>query len=721
MDHWWRRLKQTLLTRRGDGTSRRPVTTVRVFTAAIFTAAIFAAPPTGALQSTQNPPPATPQQQPVFRGGTNLVTVDVYPQKDGTVAEGLTANDFQVFEDGKPQKIEAFDFVRIEPGLTASNRRDPNTQEEGNRLASDPRNRVFVLYLDVYNVSVAGSHRARGPVVELLNRILAPNDLFGIMTPMMRPRDLILGRQTLVVDDQLTRLWPWGLSDQIRRDPEEQALERCYGTDSRGRDLMVSDGAAQRKLSDILIARYREDATLTSLEQLMAYLGSIREARKSVIILTNGWLLYGPNPALLNDVAGAVMPAGPGSLLAARRMGVRLDSCASLAQPLVNLDDQQRMRDLVDRANRNNVTFYPVSPDGLQAFDTPINQPVRPNPNPPIGAAATIVGQEMNRRRDRSSSARDLAKNTDGLAIVDTNDLAGGLRRIVNDVSAYYVLGYYSTNTKMDGTYRHISVKVSRPGLNVRARRGYFAPGADERAAAAAPAPAGPSPVDEALDGLARLRPDTDVYAYGTTSADSLTIAAEVSDRLLETGTWKGGDVRVTASNHQGDLVGTADGRISPDLRGVLLHLPLPAGATGPWEVHVVVRTGGEALEGAAAIARAAGPLLGEPLVYRGTPAARSPLRPVADFEFRRQERVHVEWPILTPLDSRQVRLLNRSGQPLPLNATVTERPAEAGGRSVLAADVNLAPLAPGDYLIEVTAGAGSQTARRLLAFRLIQ
>src|SRR5437762_3373502 len=87
-------------------------------------------------------------QRPVFRAGAVLVTVDAYPQKDGKIVEGLTRDDFEILEDGKPQKVDAFDFVRVEPALTESARRDPNTVGEANTLAADPRNRVFVAYLD---------------------------------------------------------------------------------------------------------------------------------------------------------------------------------------------------------------------------------------------------------------------------------------------------------------------------------------------------------------------------------------------------------------------------------------------------------------------------------------------------------------------------------------------------------------------------------------------
>ena len=68
---------------------------------------------------------------------TTLVQVDVYPTKDGKIVEGLTTADFEVFEDGKPQAVDGFEFVRIEPNTPDALRRDPNTQEEGN-VSSPP-------------------------------------------------------------------------------------------------------------------------------------------------------------------------------------------------------------------------------------------------------------------------------------------------------------------------------------------------------------------------------------------------------------------------------------------------------------------------------------------------------------------------------------------------------------------------------------------------------
>ena len=114
------------------------------------------------------------------------------------------------------------------------------------------------------------------------------------------------------------------------------------------------------------------------------------------------------------------------------------------------------------------------------------------------GAAAADASRRRSIRRmlrGRINSLRTLAEATDGLAIVNSNDLAGGLKRVVDDLSSYYLLGYYSTG-KLDGKFHPITVRVKRPGVQVRARRGYLAAtpataaaaGTRARPAAAAPA-----------------------------------------------------------------------------------------------------------------------------------------------------------------------------------------------------------------------------------------
>ena len=76
----------------------------------------------------------------------------------------------------------------------------------------------------------------------------------------------------------------------------------------------------------------------------------------------------------------------------------------------------------------------------------------------------------------RQGGLRELAVNTDGAVVLNTNDVKGGVARMMADVGSYYLMQYYSTNPKLDGRFRSITVRVKRPGVLVRARPGYLAP-----------------------------------------------------------------------------------------------------------------------------------------------------------------------------------------------------------------------------------------------------
>src|SRR5713101_9576235 len=88
-----------------------------------------------------------------------------------------------------------------------------------------------------------------------------------------------------------------------------------------------------------------------------------------------------------------------------------------------------------------------------------------------------VISAELDRQYLNSTmdTLRLLSEQTDGRAIVNRNDLATGMTQIVRDTSAYYLLGYNSTQAPADGKFHEIKVQVKRPGVQVRARKGYWA------------------------------------------------------------------------------------------------------------------------------------------------------------------------------------------------------------------------------------------------------
>ncbi len=647
-------------------------------------------------------------QRPVFRAGATFVSVDVYPRRNGKVVDGLTASDFEVLEDGKPQKVESFEFIRISPITPDAERRDPNTAADGNRQAADPHNRVFVVYLDLFHVTIEGSHHSRQAVLPFLMRAIGPTDLFGVMTPEVPINQLTFARRTETLEAELVKYWPWGERSEVLvqpRNPHEQRVHACGG--------------------DPLLIAYREDLTMTHLEALAARLGSLRDERKNILFISEGWVPWrGPAITTTSSSRPSIptVGVGPGGKLGiGANMSGYTDrsACEGEMNRLSSIDHEQRFRSLTTQARQANVAFYPVDVGGLRSGQLPASVRIKE------GEDFAAVSEKY--RRDtmaRLELLRTLAETTDGTAIVDTNDLPGAVRKVADDLSAYYLLGYYSTNSAADGRFRRIDVKVKTPSTDVSARRGYMAPTAEARRAeeAAASRPvSGPSPLDNEIARLGRIRAEAQLYTAAATSASAVDLVVEIAGRELEGGRWKdGGAVSVVVSPLDGNATAASvDARIDPAARSVLVKIPLAKANASGWRVRTRVTGGGGQLEDNIEVAASPASLIGAPTVFRSTPSPRAPLRPAADDQFRRNERVHVEWPLARPLDERTARLLSRRGELLPVPVTITER--ADGDRTVLAADVLLAALAEGDYVIEIAAAQGAEKVQRLLAFRVVR
>jgi VWFA-related protein len=633
--------------------------------------------------------PQAESQRPTFRSGAHYVRVDVYPTRDGKPVTGLTAADFELLEDGKPQVIEAVEFIDHPAWTPSGERRDPNSQRDGFELARDPKYRVFVLYLDAYHVDFGGSHRVRVPLGELLNRMLGPQDLFGMLTPAQSPKDLLLGQQTLSIEEQLEKLPMWGIAGRLEPQPGEVELEYMFPRDGK-----------------YLVALRRIDKVYSDLEGLIDTLGRLRDERKNIIFFSDTL----PSPpaqfsSMASDPGGSgrppaigVNPTGGltlGSTNAGEPDRLRLDAERSR---LLSIDFDRRFRDILQLSRQANVSFYTVRPGGLD------------------------MGSSL--LRQGTSNLQVLAEQTDGIAVLASNDLRAGLTRVADDLSSHYVLGYYTSNTRWDGRTRKITVKTKPGGQTLRSRREYRAPTEDEMTAirnlraTAAAAPAAPSAGDTALAALSRMRPAARVQAYGTVSGPDMQIVAEISATEIEEGRWKqGAQVDVSLTSKQGGTL-TASGRIEPGARGTIVRVPVGTDA-GPWQAQIKVRGESSIPEAdTVGVERYAGPLLGRPTAYRAASAAAAAFRPLAAFHFRRTERVRLDWPTLKPLETHSARLLDRTGKPLAVPVTLTLR--EQDGQPVLSGMLNLAPLSIGDYLIELNAtGSGGVSEQQIIAIRV--
>jgi hypothetical protein len=219
------------------------------------------------------------------------------------------------------------------------------------------------------------------------------------------------------------------------------------------------------------------------------------------------------------------------------------------------------------------------------------------------------------------------------------------------------------------------------------------------------------SPREAALTILERAsRP---VVPYVAVAGKRLTVVAELSAASIQAGRWKdGADVSVAAVGANGEPLAVAKARIGGGTYSVAI--PLTVAGAWPSRVTIAVRGGGEPpADDWVKLEPPSATLVGEPTAYRSS--SRTAPRPVAGFEFARNERLRAEWPILAPLDRREVRLLDRGGRPLPVELPLSEDSA----RKAVVVDMSLSGITRGDYLIELTAGSGATIEHRLLAIRV--
>lgn len=661
-------------------------------------------------------------QPPTFRAGANYVRVDVYPTMNGAPIADLRQDEFELLDNGIPQKIDQFERVQIRAAGPQDTRIEPNTVAESREMAQDARARVFVVFLDTYHVEIGGSHDIRAPLIKALDQIIGPDDLVGVMTPEMAASDVTFARKTTTIAGFLTRYWYWGERDRmIPVDPREQDYGICYGI---GRQ-QCADGSTSDDsgVADAMIQRRHENLTLRALESLVGYLRGIREERKAILAITDGWLLYRPDQALARPL-GCQVPGPPplgvdprGGKISMKAPPGQVETtqhdCDSDRLQLANMDDDLEFRRLMDEANRANASFYPIDPRGLPVFDTPI-VPTSVTGAPPM-VPPSIDAHMLQARLD---SLRTLAVATDGLAILNSNDFDKGFKRVVDDLTSYYLLGYY-TSAPLDGKFHRITVRVKRPGVKVRARRGYLALTPAEAARADAPPPSAAEmkaaaeahAIDSVVAPLAGYGRELPLRLQTVTTATKIWVDGELGASEAR-GDWRnGGTVDVLLTNASGETIGS--GHATVVAGGRTFEAAIAAPGAGEYEVRVRARPqAADALPiNEAAKASVAAASAGVRYVRHG-PGNRE--APAADLRFRRSEAVRVEWPASGPAAPGDAHLLDRTGKPMPVPVAVASR--DADGVTWVTAQVSVAPLAPGDYVIALQQGSE----RRLAGFRVV-
>ena len=378
--------------------------------------------------------PLLAQQKAVkFETTTQLVVVNVAARtKGGEPLNGLQATDFTVTEDGKAQQLKVFEYQSLADAVLPPPALTPRPVEAAASSVkstvataiapSKPGEikykdrRLLVLFFDQAGMPVADQLRAQQAALKFLNSQITQSDLVSVMSYVT---DLSVLQDFTDDRDRLIRVVK-GLA----------AGETGTGNGSTGDDATGDTGAAYSQ-DDTEFNIFNTDRKLAALESAVKMLGSLSE-KKALVYFASGMSLTG-------------------------------------------IDNQAQLRATVNAAIRSNVAFYPVDARGLVAT-APLGDATQASQGGQAMYSGSGQRTAQSNFQGQQESLYTLASDTGGKALLDQNDLSLGIVQAQKDIASYYILGYYSTNTALDGRYRRIKVAVkSNQTAKLDYRSGYFA------------------------------------------------------------------------------------------------------------------------------------------------------------------------------------------------------------------------------------------------------
>jgi VWFA-related protein len=357
-----------------------------------------------------------------------LTNVVVRDKKTGEVVKGLKTSDFTILENGKPQKIASFDYQNVDEAAVLNEKSTVSGKASiadmlNRNLAADPAqlrdHRLIVMFFDVSSMQPEDIDRAVEAAQDYVNKKMQPADLVALVSLA----------DSLTMDQDFT-------SDKAAL---LKGLKKYNGTDSsgfaNGNEGGTTDGTADDASSftadDSEFNALNTDRQLFAIRTIARSLERV-DQRKSMLYFSGGLTRQG-------------------------------------------IENQASMRAATNEAVKANMAIYSVDSRGLEAL-------------PPVGNASTgslrgtasYSGAAMQNQLNSNFSSQEtlgtLSSDTGGKAFFDSNDFAPAFQQVQHDTEAYYILGFRSTNTARDGSYRHLTVKLNRADVKMDYRPGYYAP-----------------------------------------------------------------------------------------------------------------------------------------------------------------------------------------------------------------------------------------------------
>ncbi len=356
-----------------------------------------------------------------------LTNVVVRDKKTGEVVKGLKASDFTIFENGKPQRIETFDYQNVDEAAVLQEKSTVSGKATiadlvNRNFATDPTqlkdHRLIVMFFDLSSMQPEDTDRAVEAAQNYINKKMQPADLVALVsmsTGLTMDQDFTSDKTTL-----LKGVGKYNGSEGTG------FVNGSEGGDSSG----TSDDASSYTADDSEYNALNTDRELYAIRAIAKSLERV-DQRKSLLYFSGGLTRQG-------------------------------------------IENQASLRAATNEAVKANMAIYSVDSRGLQALN-----PVGDASKGSLRGTAAYSGAAMQSQLDSNFGSQELlatlSSDTGGKAFFDSNDFAPAFQQIQHDTEAYYIVGFRSTNTARDGSFRRLTVKLNRNDVKLEYRPGYYA------------------------------------------------------------------------------------------------------------------------------------------------------------------------------------------------------------------------------------------------------
>jgi VWFA-related protein len=387
-----------------------------------------------------------------------LVRLDVVvTDKKGQLVRGLGQSDFVVLEDGKPQRLTHFVATGRTPAASTPSPEvaAPTLPAPVSVPAPAGPSRIIVIVVDELHIAAANMEQVKQSLRRMIDEFVAADDQIALVGT---------GSDLLVQPTTDRAVLRQGIAGLIARALTVQPAPGSSMTALQAELLLAGDPAALRLASENFQADPANLAANAPLSVDQSRRAEDTVKRQARAVLAESLRISSATLRTLSDVLRSMAPRTGRKLCLLVSDGFQVGTGTSE-------DREPEMRRLIDASLRSGSVVYSLTSTGLTTGVSDVSLPALNSP-PGLQAQVDRRGEQIER-----DTLERVADETGGFLVRGTNDLAGGLRRMLDDNEVYYLMAYEPANTRREGRFRRLEVKLPHhAGFTVRTRKGYLEP-----------------------------------------------------------------------------------------------------------------------------------------------------------------------------------------------------------------------------------------------------